>query len=64
MPIYVYKCVESGETFEYRQKMSDEPLKYWPKDVDGYKPKRKVKRIIGGGNYFNLKGKGFYENDY
>jgi predicted nucleic acid-binding Zn ribbon protein len=64
MPYYDYKCVETGEVFEYRQSIKDKPLEYWPKDVKGYRPKRKVVRLISTGVDVKLKGKGFYETDY
>lgn len=66
MPTYTYKDIENGEMFEYKQSMSEEALEYWPEDVPGYdkeKP-RKVKRVIGGGTGFILKGSGWYKTDY
>ena len=55
MPFYTYKYLKSGETFEVYQKMSDKELtKYNGKKV------KKVPSTFG----MNLKGDGFYKNDY
>lgn len=66
MPTYIYKCDETGEEFEYLQSINSEPLKFWPKEVEGYDPNKpkKVHRKIGTGIGVVLKGTGFYETDY
>lgn len=58
MPTYDYKCLECGHTFDYFQKMSDEPLQNCPV-CHG-----KLKRLIGPGAGPIFKGSGFYETDY
>jgi predicted nucleic acid-binding Zn ribbon protein len=66
MPTYIYRDIENGEMFEYKQSMNDKPLEYWPEDVPGYDPEspRKVQRKVGGGTGFILKGSGWYKTDY
>lgn len=66
MPTYVYRCIETGEEFEYFQKMSDPALTEWPEDVPGYEPgkTKHVKRIISGNVGVVLTGTGFYQTDY
>jgi hypothetical protein len=46
--------------------MNDKPLEFWPESVPGYDPDkpRRVKRVIGGGTGFILKGSGWYKSDY
>ncbi|GAB5466384.1 MAG: hypothetical protein Kapaf2KO_18200 [Candidatus Kapaibacteriales bacterium] len=66
MPTYVYIDTDNGEMFEYKQSMNDKPLEFWPEDVPGYdaeKP-RPVRRKVGGGTGFILKGSGWYKTDY
>lgn len=58
MPTYDYKCKECDDTFEYFQKMTDEPLKVCKK-CGG-----KLVRLIGTGLTPIFKGNGFYETDY
>lgn len=58
MPTYDYKCLSCGYTFEFFQKMTDEPLKTCPK-CNG-----EVKRLLGTGLRPIFKGSGFYETDY
>ncbi len=58
MPTYDYKCEDCGNTFEFFQKMTDEPLKVCPKC------KGKLKRLIGPGAGAIFKGSGFYQTDY
>ena len=58
MPTYDYKCKNCGYTFEYFQKMSDEPLKVCEK-CGG-----ELVRLIGTGLTPIFKGNGFYETDY
>ena len=55
MPIYTYQYIDTKETVDVMQKMCDEPLK----EYNG----RKVKKLPASAS-FNLKGKGFYKNDY
>jgi predicted nucleic acid-binding Zn ribbon protein len=66
MPTYVYICDDTGEEFEYIQGINSYPLEFWPKDVEGFDPKKpkKVRRKIGTGIGVMLKGTGFYETDY
>ncbi|VAX23278.1 hypothetical protein MNBD_IGNAVI01-3231 [hydrothermal vent metagenome] len=58
MPTYDYKCKECGDTFEYFQKMTDEPL------IVCKKCGGKLVRLIGTGLTPIFKGNGFYETDY
>ena len=60
MPTYDYRCKECNQTFEVRQKMSDDPLKTCPQpDCEG-----EVKRLFGTGAGIIFKGSGFYQTDY
>jgi putative FmdB family regulatory protein len=58
MPTYDYKCSSCNKTFEFFQKMTDNPLTECP-DCGG-----KLKRIIGAGAGPIFKGSGFYHTDY
>ena len=57
MPTYDYKR-EDGTTFEYQQRITEEPLKVCP--TTG----QPVKRLISGGAGLVFKGSGFYLTDY
>ena len=57
MPLYEYKCDKCGETFEVRQKFSDEPLTVHDK-CGGH-----VERLISA-PAFQFKGSGWYVTDY
>ena len=59
MPTYEYECDECGKTFEFFQKMTDEPLK-----VCILCKKKPVRRMIGTGAGIIFKGSGFYTTDY
>ena len=56
MPIYEYKCLKCGETFEADQRITDEPLK--EHDCGG-----EAQRLISRTS-FSLKGSGWYKTDY
>ncbi len=58
MPTYEYACDDCGFHFEEFQSITAEPLTKCPK-CDG-----KVRRLIGTGNGFLFKGRGFYITDY
>jgi putative FmdB family regulatory protein len=65
MPIYEYRCVECGKTFDSIQKFSDEPFSKCgqsnvecPKDGNGA-----VERLMSAPS-FHFKGSGFYITDY
>ncbi len=58
MPIYEYQCQACGESREFLQKISDEPLRDCP--ACG-KPELKKKISAAG---FRLKGGGWYETDF
>ncbi|MBN2189438.1 MAG: zinc ribbon domain-containing protein [Chitinispirillaceae bacterium] len=58
MPTYEYKCEKCGKTFERFQSMTDAPLSACPSCGGN------VKRLIGTGGGFILKGSGFHANDY
>jgi len=57
MPTYDYQCEKCG-TFEFFQRIKEEPLKKCPK-CHG-----KVKRLISPGVGLIFKGSGFYITDY
>ena len=58
MPIYEYKCVDCGETFEVIQKISENKLTNCKCGNDG-----KVQRLVSSSG-FRLKGSGWYETDF
>jgi putative FmdB family regulatory protein len=58
MPTYEYKCDKCGITIEKFQSMKDAPLSACP-SCEG-----NLKRLIGTGGGFILKGSGFHANDY
>lgn len=57
MPIYEYKCGSCGETFEYTQRMSDDP-KTVCESCSG-----PLERLISR-TAFQLKGSGWYKDLY
>lgn len=57
MPIYIYRRSD-GRLFEYRQKITDEPLTKCPKTGEP------VERVIAQTLPPVFKGSGFYETDY
>lgn len=57
MPLYEYKCSSCGETFEVRQKFSDEPLTVHEKCGGP------VERLISLSS-LKFKGTGWYVTDY
>ncbi|MFA6567413.1 MAG: FmdB family zinc ribbon protein [Victivallales bacterium] len=59
MPTYEYECDACGKTFEFFQKMTDEPLK-----TCICCKKKPVRRMIGSGAGIIFKGSGFYCTDY
>ncbi|MCX6985199.1 MAG: zinc ribbon domain-containing protein [Lentisphaerae bacterium] len=59
MPTYEYECDACGKTFDFFQKMTDEPLK-----TCICCKKKPVRRMIGAGAGIIFKGSGFYCTDY
>ena len=57
MPVYEYQCNACDNTFELRQKFSDEPVKTCP-DCGG-----DVTKLISS-TAFSLKGGGWYGDGY
>ena len=57
MPLYEYKCLSCGKTFEVIQKFADEPLKIHP-ECGGI-----VEKLFSA-PAFHLKGTGWYATDY
>lgn len=57
MPIYEYKCLDCGKTFEVFQKITEEPLNTC-RFCNG-----KVQKLISQCS-FHLKGTGWYATDY
>lgn len=65
MPIYEYRCVECGKTFDSIQKFSDEPYTLCGQSTvecpnQGKGP---VERLLSSPS-FHFKGSGFYITDY
>ena len=56
MPIYVYKNLATGDTFEIKQSMKDSALKVHPESGD---PVKRLIQPVG----IAFKGSGFYVND-
>lgn len=56
MPTYTYKILETGETFEVKQSMRDEPLNTHPETGQA------VKRLLSK-PAIAFKGSGFYATD-
>jgi predicted nucleic acid-binding Zn ribbon protein len=66
MPIYEYRCLECGKTFESIQKFSDEPYAVCGQAASANCPHQgqgKVERLLGS-PAFQFKGSGFYITDY
>lgn len=57
MPLYEYRCLKCNETFEVRQKFSDEPVAAHP-DCGG-----EGQRLLSAPQ-LHFKGSGFYITDY
>ena len=57
MPIYEYKCLQCGQKFEVRRRISEEPLKIH-KDCGG-----EVEQLISA-PALHFKGSGWYVTDY
>lgn len=57
MPLYEYKCLSCGKTFEVIQKFADEPLNIHP-ECGGI-----VEKLFSA-PAFHLKGTGWYATDY
>jgi putative FmdB family regulatory protein len=57
MPLYEYRCLKCNETFEVRQKFSDEPIASHP--VCGGEGQRML-----SAPQLHFKGSGFYITDY
>jgi putative FmdB family regulatory protein len=58
MPTYEYRCSKCEESFEFFQKISEEPIRECPVC------KGELKRVISGGAGIIFKGSGFYTTDY
>lgn len=58
MPIYEYQCSACGATFEFIQKVSDEPKTF----CDNCQ-KDTLKKLVSAPQ-FKLKGTGWYETDF
>lgn len=56
MPVYVYRNLETNETFEYEQRITEDALTTDPRTGD---PVRRVIQPVG----IAFKGSGFYVND-
>ncbi|MCS6990071.1 MAG: zinc ribbon domain-containing protein [Chloroherpetonaceae bacterium] len=59
MPLYRYRCSNCNAELEIQQRITEPALTACPNcETDG------LKRIIGAGGGFILKGTGFYNTDY
>lgn len=59
MPMYHYRCSNCSAEMEVQQRISEAALTFCPNcETDG------LKRVIGLGGGFVLKGTGFYNTDY
>lgn len=58
MPLYEYKCKSCSYEFEKVQGIKEKPISMCPKC------KKKVKRLVSGGNQIIYKTDGFYYTDY
>lgn len=59
MPLYQYRCSNCNAELEIQQRISEPALTACPNcETDG------LKRVIGAGGGFILKGTGFYATDY
>lgn len=56
MPVYVYKNLKTGETFEYEQRITESALSNHPQTGD---PVKRLIQPVG----IAFKGSGFYVND-
>ena len=56
MPVYLYKIIESGKTFEITQRMTEPALKTHPETGE---PVKRLIQPVG----ISFKGSGFYVND-
>lgn len=56
MPVYVYRNLETGETFEYEQRITEAALSTHPETGD---PVKRLIQPVG----IAFKGSGFYVND-
>ncbi len=66
MPIYEYRCLECGKTFESIQKFSDEPYATCGQAPSANCPQQgqgKVERLLGS-PALQFKGSGFYITAY
>jgi putative FmdB family regulatory protein len=65
MPIYEYRCVDCGKTFDSIQKFSDEPYTVCGQSTVEcpQKGEGKVERLLSSPS-FHFKGSGFYITDY
>lgn len=64
MPVYEYRCKKCGKVFDYKQSMSDEPLKVCPDNICNEEIRGEVERIISSNIGISFKGSGFYSTDY
>lgn len=56
MPVYVYRNLETGETFEFEQRITEPALTVDPRTGD---PVKRIIQPVG----IAFKGSGFYVND-
>jgi putative FmdB family regulatory protein len=59
MPTYEYQCSSCNKMYEFKQKITEEPLTLCP-DCK----KETLKRVLSKNVNFQFKGSGFYITDY
>jgi putative FmdB family regulatory protein len=66
MPFYNYKCDTCGNTFEYKQKISENALTKCPAELceEVIKGSGEVHRMISKNVGIIFNGSGFYQTDY
>ncbi len=64
MPIYEYKCEQTGNIYEIKQGINDVPLTNCTLKNCECKGKSKVHRVISKNIGLVFNGSGFYQTDY
>jgi putative FmdB family regulatory protein len=64
MPLYEYKCQQTGNIYEVRQSIKDEPLTNCTLEGCPCGGKSPVERVISKDVGVIFHGTGFYETDY
>jgi putative FmdB family regulatory protein len=59
MALYEYRCEDCDNVFEVFKKMKDQTPEVCPKCLQF-----NTKKLISAPGWFDLRGKGFFQNDY